>query len=46
MYMRALPLHMNIVEVGYNNQIAVEAENKLIVDYEVTDRSRLLTRKS
>ena len=34
---RALPLHMNIVEVGYNNQIAVEAENKLIVDYEVTN---------
>lgn len=34
---RALPLHMNIVEVGYNNQIAVEAENKLIVDFEVTN---------
>ena len=34
---RALPLHMNIVEVGYNVQTAVEADNKLIVEYEVTN---------
>lgn len=34
---RALPLHMNIVEVGYNVQTAVEADNKLIVEYDVTN---------
>lgn len=34
---RALPLHMNIVEVGYNVQTAVEQDNKLIVEYEVTN---------
>lgn len=34
---RALPLHMNIVEVGYNVQTAVEETNKLIVSYEVTN---------
>lgn len=34
---RALPLHMNIVEVGYNVQTAVDEKNKLIVDFEVTN---------
>jgi transposase len=34
---RALPLHMNIVEVGYNVQTAVDERNKLIVEYEVTN---------
>ena len=34
---RALPLHMNIVEVSYNVQAAVEETNKLIVNYEVTN---------
>ena len=34
---RALPLHMNIVELGYNVQTAVEADNKLIVEYDVTN---------
>jgi transposase len=34
---RALPLHMNIVEVGYNVQTSVDAKHNLIVDYEVTN---------
>ena len=36
---RALPLKMNIVEVGYNNQIAVDDKHNLIVDYEVTNEN-------
>lgn len=34
---RALPLHMNIVEVGYNVQTAVDDKHNLIVNYEVTN---------
>ena len=36
---RALPKHMNIVEVGYNIQSTVESEDKLIVDFEVTNEN-------
>ena len=35
---RALPLHMNIVEVGYNIQSAVDDKHHLIVEYEVTNK--------
>jgi len=35
---RALPLHMGIVDVGYNVQSAVDAANKMIIDYEVTNK--------
>ncbi|MCB0705869.1 MAG: transposase [Saprospiraceae bacterium] len=35
----ALPRKMNIVEVSYNVQAAVEAENKLITNYEVTNEN-------
>ena len=34
---RALPLHMNIVEVGYNVQTTVDDKHNLILDYEVTN---------
>lgn len=34
---RALPLHMNIVEVSYNVQTAVDDKHNLIVNYEVTN---------
>jgi hypothetical protein len=33
---RALPLHMNIVEVGYNVQSSVDDKNNLVAEYEVT----------
>ncbi|NNE32783.1 MAG: IS1182 family transposase [Winogradskyella sp.] len=36
---RALPLHMRIVEVGYNIQSAVDSKNNLIVDYQVTNKN-------
>ena len=36
---RALPLHMRIVEVGYNVQSAVDDKNNLIVSYEVTNKN-------
>jgi len=36
---RALPLHMRIVEVGYNLQSAVDHKHNLIVDYQVTNRN-------
>lgn len=36
---RALPLHMRIVEVGYNLQSAVDAKHNLIVDYEVINKN-------
>ena len=36
---RALPLHMRIVEVGYNLQSAVDDKHNLIVDYEVTNKN-------
>ena len=36
---RALPLHMGIVEVGYNVQSSVDAEHKMIVDFEVTNKN-------
>ena len=36
---RALPLHMGIVEVGYNIQSAVDAANKMVVDYQVTNKN-------
>lgn len=34
---RALPLHKNIVEVGYNIQSCVDDKHNLIVEYEVTN---------
>lgn len=34
---RALPLKMSIVEVAYNNQIAVDDKNSLIADFEITN---------
>lgn len=34
---RALPLKMSIVEVAYNNQIAVDDKHCLIADFEVTN---------
>ena len=36
---RALPIKMNIVEVGYNNQIAVDDKHNLLVEYEVTNEN-------
>ena len=35
---RALPQHMNIIEVGYNNQVAVDDKHYLYVDYDVTNK--------
>ena len=34
---RALPLKMSIVEVAYNNQIAVDDKHYLITDFEITN---------
>jgi hypothetical protein len=34
---RALPLHMKIVEVGYNVQSSVDDKHNLVVEYEVTN---------
>ena len=36
---RALPLHMRIVQVGYNLQSAVDAKHNLIVDYQITNKN-------
>ena len=36
---RALPLHMRIVEVGYNLQSVVDDKHNLIVDYQITNKS-------
>jgi len=36
---RALPLHMRIVQVGYNLQSVVDDKHNLIVDYEVTNKN-------
>jgi len=36
---RALPLHMRIVEVGYNLQSVVDDKHNLIVDYQVTNKN-------
>lgn len=36
---RALPLHMRIVQVGYNLQSAVDAKHKLIAAYDVTNKN-------
>lgn len=36
---RALPLKMNIVEVAYNLQSAVDDKHNLIVDYKITNRN-------
>jgi len=36
---RALPLHMRIVQVGYNLQSAVDAKHKLIAEYDVTNKN-------
>lgn len=35
---RAMPIHMNIVEVAYNLQSTVDDKHNLIVDYEVTNK--------
>jgi len=36
---RALPLHMRIVQVGYNLQSAVDDKHKLIAEYDITNRN-------
>jgi len=36
---RALPLHMRIVEVGYNLQSAVDDKHNLIVDFQITNKN-------
>lgn len=36
---RALPLHMRIVQVGYNLQSAVDDKHNLIVDYQITNKN-------
>ncbi len=36
---RALPLHRNIVEIGYNVQQVVDDKHNLIVDHEVTNEN-------
>jgi transposase len=36
---RALPLHMRIVQVGYNLQSVVDGKHNLIVDYQVTNKN-------
>jgi len=36
---RALPLHMRIVQVGYNVQSAVDDKHNMIVDYQVTNKN-------
>lgn len=36
---RALPLHMRIVQVGYNLQSAVDDKHNMIVDYQVTNKN-------
>lgn len=36
---RALPLHMRIVQVGYNLQSTVDNKHNLIVDYQVTNKN-------
>lgn len=36
---KSLPLKMSIVEVSYNLQTAVDSKNKLIVDYQITNKS-------
>jgi len=36
---RALPLHMRIVDVGYNLQSAVDDKHNLIVDYQITNKN-------
>lgn len=36
---RALPKKMNIVEMGYNVQVAAEAEHKLVTNIEVTNKN-------
>lgn len=36
---RALPLHMRIVQVGYNIQSAVDDKHNMIVDYQVTNKN-------
>lgn len=36
---KSLPLKMNIVEVSYNLQSAVDAKYNLIVDYQITNKS-------
>ena len=35
---RAMPIHMNIVEVAYNLQSTVDDKHNLIVDYQVTNK--------
>lgn len=36
---RALPLHMNIVQVAYNLQSAVDDKHNLIVDFDITNKT-------
>ena len=36
---RALPLHMRIVQVGFNLQSAVDDKHNLIVDYQITNKN-------
>ena len=36
---RALPLHMRIVQVGYNLQSSVDAKHKLIAEFDITNKN-------
>jgi len=36
---RALPLHMRIIQVGYNLQSSVDAKHKMIAEFDVTNKN-------
>ena len=35
---RAMPIHMNVIEVAYNLQSTVDAKHNMIVDYQITNK--------